>query len=72
MPKTIIIHPASESKFEAILTFLKAFDVKFETKKTEDSLVLDEEFIAELERRAKTPNESCITEEEVFYRLNEL
>jgi hypothetical protein len=72
MSKTIIIHPTSESKFEAISSFLKAFDVKFEIKKKEDTLILDENFIAELDRRAKATNESCVSEEEVFYKLNEL
>ena len=71
---TIILHPSAD-KFEALMAFVKALKIDFEIPKknlTSTSFSLDENIIAMLDERAKTPNHLCISEEESNRRLNKL
>jgi len=74
LANTVILHPSADN-FEALMAFVKALKIDFEipkSKTSHHSIAIDENIIALLDERAKTPNHLCLSEEESIRRINEL
>ena len=68
---TLIVHPGDKNKLEALIAFLSAFKIKFETVSNDvDTFTLSEQQKAILDsRRKKAKKEDFFSVEEVNHKL---
>ena len=68
---TLIVHPGDKNKLEALISFLSAFKIKFETVSNDvDTFTLSEQQKAILDsRRKKAKKEDFFSVEEVNLKL---